>query len=348
MLALVPPLAYNAVRNRPETPMMRLLLIVTLVLAALWGGYWFVGQAAVEKQGAAALEQLADRGWQVQYDSLETHGFPSRFDTTVTGLGLVAPSGAYGWQTPIFQVLALSYQPNKIIAVWPEEQEITLAGQVISVRSKGLRASASVSVETAPALGTVTAEVGSFALHSDAGWAASSDRGLLALRPASDDRQRYDAYLDTSEIVLPLALRDTLDPEGSLPTAITLAKFDGTLAFDRRLDVAALSGEGPRLAAMTYRDVRIVWGDMVLAMSGELNLTVDGQPSGKLRLTVTDWDQMVRLGVNSGLIHPADEQTWFSVGKSLAQGAETVEVPLTIDRGQVWLGMFLVGYLPSF
>lgn len=328
--------------------MMRILTLVTLALATLWGGYWYVGQAAVEKQAVAALEQLANEGWRVDYDSLETRGFPSRFDTTVTGLDLTDPSGTYGWQTPIFQFLALSYQPNKIIAVWPEDQRLTIAGQTISVRSERLRASASATLGTAPALNTVTAEVGSFALQSDAGWAASSDRGLLALRPASDTHQTYDAYFDTSGLVLPLALRERLDPAGSMPAAITLAKFDSTLTFDRPLDTSAFAGAGPRLIASSYRDVRLVWGDMVLAMAGNLDIGADGQPSGKLQLAVTGWDQMVSLGVNAGLIHPADEKTWRSVGASLAQGADRVEVPLTVDRGQVWLGMFPIASLPVF
>ncbi len=327
--------------------MMRILIIVTFALAALWGGYWAVGHRTVEKQGFAALERLASEGWHVKYETFDTRGFPSRFDTTVTGLDLTDPSGTYGWQTPIFQILALSYQPNKIIAVWPEDQRLMIAGQTISVSSERLRASASAALGTAPALDTVTAEVGALALQSDAGWAASSDRGLLALRPASVNFQEYDAYLDTSELVLPLALRQQFDPAGSMPAAIALAKFDGTLTFDRPLDTAALAGPGPRLTTMGYRDVRLVWGDMVLAMSGNLDIGTDGQLSGKLQLAVTGWDQMVSLGINAGLIYPADEKTWRSVGASLAQGADTVEVPLTIDRGQVWLGMFPIASLPA-
>ncbi len=328
--------------------MMRLLLIVTLALASLWGGYWYVGQVAVEKQGVTFLEQLSAQGWKVRYESLETHGFPSRFDTTLTGLDLTAPDDEFGWQTPIFQLLALSYQPNKVIAVWPETQSLRLGGDTIIIRSEGLRASASVTVSTNPAFETATVEVGNLGLQSDTGWVASADRGLLALRPAADDHHGYDAYLDTSALVLPLALRERLDPEGAMPAAIALAKIDSTLTFDRPLDAAALSGAGPRLTAASMRDLRLVWGEMVLAVSGELGLAADGQPSGKLRLTVTGWDRMVGLGVNAGLIHPADEQTWRSVGMSLAQGADTVEVPLTIRGGQIWLGVFPIGYLPTF
>jgi len=347
MLALVMPLAYNAVRNQWKSPMMRLLLIVTLALAGLWGGYWFVGQAAVEKQGVAFLEQLSAQGWTVGYESLETHGFPSRFDTTVTGLDLADPSGEFGWQTPIFQLLALSYQPNKVIAVWPETQSLRLGGKTIMISSEGMRASATVRVSTNPALETATVEVGRVGLQSETGWAASADRALVAMRSASEDGLSYDAYLDTSALVLSLAMRETLDPVAALPAAIQMLKIDAAMAFARPLDSLALSGAAPGLKGLDLKEMRLVWGDLVLSVSGTLTSEA-GQPSGKITVKVTGWDRMVSLGVNAGLIHPADEKTWRSVGASFAQGAETVEVPLTIEKGQVWLGMFPIGYLPVF
>jgi hypothetical protein len=347
MLALVVPLAYNAVRNLWKSPMMRLLLVITLALAGLWGGYWFVGQAAVEKQGVAFLEQLSNDGWQVGYESLETHGFPSRFDTTVTGLDLADPSGEFGWQTPLFQLLALSYQPNKVIAVWPKDQRLRIGGDTINISSEGMRASATVAVSTNPAFETATVEVGRVGLQSKTGWAASADRALIAMRSASEDVLSYDAYLDTSELVLPLAMREQFDPKADLPASIEMLKFDAALAFDRPLDSSALTGQTPALIGLDLKEMRLVWGDLVMSVSGALTYE-GGQPSGKITVNVTGWDRMVSLGVNAGLIHPADEKTWRSVGASFAQGAETVEVPLTIKKGQIWLGMFPIGYLPSF
>lgn len=327
--------------------MMRLLLIATLILAALWGGYWYVGQRAVEKQGVAFLEQLSDDGWQVGYESLETHGFPSRFDTTVTGLDLADPSGNFGWQTPIFQLLALSYQPNKVIAVWPEIQQLQLGRTTITISSEAMRASASATVSTNPALDKATIEVGLIGLKADTGWAASADRALVAMRSASEDGLSYDAYLDTSELVLPLAMREQLDPKAALPASIEMLKFDAAMAFDRPLDFSALTGPTPALIGLDLKEMRLVWGDLVMSVSGALT-SKSGQPNGKITVEVAGWDRMVSLGVNAGLIHPADEKTWRSVGASLAQGAETVEVPLTIDGGQIWLGMFPIGYLPVF
>jgi len=347
MLALVVPLAYNAVRNHPETPMMRFLLIVTLALAALWGGYWYVGQRAVEKQGAAFLEHLSDNGWQLGYEGLETRGFPSRFDTTVTGLDLADPSGEFGWQTPIFQLLSLSYQPNRVIAVWPQTQSLRIGGETIIISSEGMLASATVTVSTNPAFETATVEVGRVGLQSKTGWAASADRALIAMRSASEDGLSYDAYLDTSELVLPLAMRERLDPKADLPASIEMLKFDAAMAFDRPLDFSALTDPTPALIGLDLKEMRLVWGDVVMSVSGAL-ASKGGQPSGKITVEVTGWDRMVSLGVNAGLIHPADEKTWRSVGASFAQGAETVEVPLTIEKGQIWLGMFPIGYLPSF
>jgi hypothetical protein len=133
----------------------------------------------------------------------------------------------------------------------------------------------------------------------------------------------------------------------ALPAAIQMLKIDAAMAFARPLDSLALSGAAPGLKGLDLKEMRLVWGDLVLSVSGTLTSEA-GQPSGKITVKVTGWDRMVSLGVNAGLIHPADEKTWRSVGASFAQGAETVEVPLTIEKGQVWLGMFPIGYLPVF
>ena len=68
--------------------MMRALFFVVAALAALYGGYWFVGERRVEGGLRQALADLAADGWEVDYASLDTTGFPSRFDTTITGLRL--------------------------------------------------------------------------------------------------------------------------------------------------------------------------------------------------------------------------------------------------------------------
>jgi len=104
------------------------LFFGAMILAALYAGYWVVGSRTVEGQAVSGLDALQSDGWTVAYSDVNTRGFPSRFDTTVTDLDLTAPDGTR-YQAPFVQALALSYRPNEVIAAFPDEQTLTIAGQ---------------------------------------------------------------------------------------------------------------------------------------------------------------------------------------------------------------------------
>ena len=131
---------------------MRKLLVLIFALAALWSGYWFVGATAVERGTQVLLDDLRAQGWQVEVADVGTRGFPNRFDTTATQVKLADPLGGFTWTAPFFQVLALSYKPNHVIAALPESQSFELPGQTLQVDSTRMRASLVVEPGTALAL----------------------------------------------------------------------------------------------------------------------------------------------------------------------------------------------------
>lgn len=326
---------------------MRLLFIVTFVLAILYGGYWVVGSRAVETGAAQALGQLETDGWQVRYDALGTRGFPSRFDTTVTGITLRDPGTGFGWTAPFLQVFALSYRPNKVIVVWPDNQTLTLPDQSVAITTTGLRASGSVALGSALTLNTITAETGAATLTSDAGWAMALDRGLFAMRPAGDDGQTYDIYLDGAGIVLPDAVRAQLDPSGALSPALDLVKLDSSVRFDKPLDRFAGAGAAPAPTQITLRDARLVWGGMVASGDGDLDIGPDGTPTGRIILRAQNWEAMIAVAQSAGLVDAGVAPTWVNMGRSLANGTDTIEMPLTFANGNMALGPFPLGPAPK-
>ena len=95
---------------------MRPLLILVAILAALYGGYWLVGERQIEARAAQALDDLRAEGWQVDYASLDTSGFPSRFDTTLTDLRIADPSGQVTWSAPFVQALTFDRKTGAQVA----------------------------------------------------------------------------------------------------------------------------------------------------------------------------------------------------------------------------------------
>jgi hypothetical protein len=237
---------------------LRKLLIFVIALGVVYGGYWFVGSAAVERGAKAALAQVQADGWDLTYDSVATRGFPSRFDTTLTNINLRDPGTGIGWQAPFFQLLALSYLPNKVIAIWPNDQTVILPGQTLQVTSDRLRASIAVGANTALTLTKATVETGPLTVVSDLGWRAAIDKGLVALRQAAGDNT-YDLYADLTALTLPAALKSRLDPAADLPAALTVVRADATLTLDRPLDRNLDKGPPPALQTLVVKDLDRSW-----------------------------------------------------------------------------------------
>lgn len=325
---------------------MRLMAIIIGILASLYGGYWFVGSSTVEKGAASVIDNMRAEGWLVEYDALSVRGFPSRFDTRFTALDLAEPGRTFRLQMPEFRLFALSYQPNKVIALWPATQTINLPGEVLTLDSDGLRASAKVGVSTALPLDSVTLEAGVTRLTSDAGWAVTLDHVLAAFRvsPASPDR--YDAFAEGRAIGLPDAVRAMIDPAGSMPATLDLLRIDTELTFNGPLALAGGMTGDLLVDGITLRETRLTWGTVGFNATGTLVADARGMAEGAVTLEVTDWSQLIALAVNAGAIDAAVAPTWDRAATMMAAGEDSLRATITLRDGMMSIGPLPLGPAP--
>lgn len=310
---------------------MKRLFFIAVILAALYAGYWLVGSSQVETRARAALAQLEAQGWQVGYSDLDTQGFPSRFDTTVTDLTLASPDGQVAWAAPFVQLLALSYRPNRVIAVWPPAQTVTVAGQPFDIASERLRASATVGLSAALPLDHATMEGEAVRVASDA-WTVSAASLLAAIREAGPAPATYDAYLGLEGIALP-----------GLPQGLDLLQLDGQVTLDAALDARLQSA--PRVLGLALREARLGAGDAALTLAGDLAPDAQGFLSGTVTVRAENWRGVLTVLESAGIL--VHDQAPFLAGalEQLAAGQEDIEIPVTFRNGQVEaLGIVL---LPS-
>jgi len=327
---------------------MRFLTILVAVLGALYFGYWFVGSTALERGANTWLDELRASGWEVRYDDLSTRGFPSRFDTTLTNPDFRNPVTGIGWQAPFFQVLALSYRPNRVIAVWPQTQDIILPGETLTLRSEGLRASAAVAAAAALPLDAVTLEVGAAELTSSQGWNISIAKGLLAFRDAGGAAGQYDAFGEVTEIALPQMLVQALDPAGLMPAQIGLLRLDAGISFDRPLDRFAGAAGGPSLTRIALREMRLTWGTVALNATADLVIDSTGTPEGEITLVAANWEQLITLATNAGLVDPAAAPGFTRAASAMANGSDRIDATIKLENGLMSWGPVPLGPAPRF
>lgn len=330
---------------------MRRLTIFVVALALIYSAYWLVGARTVTQTAEARIAELRQAGWQVGYNDLAVRGFPSRFDTSVTALDLTSPQGDIRYAAPFVQALALAYQPNRVILALPDQQDITLGGQPFGIASTGLRASVGLTANTALALDTATAEAQAVTVTDPGGGSWAFTDLLAAIRAASGRPHSYDVYLNAQNFALPDSWRARLSAGGSLPPALEIVNVDATVVLDRPLNrhtLPAWETDPGQLRGLTVRTLNIRWGELAITGDGEITVDETGTPKGTLTLRATDWQRMLDLAIEAGLIDPDFRFMASSMGQTLAQGAEDLTLPIRFLNGNFSIGPIPLGPAPKF
>lgn len=329
---------------------MKRLTYLVVILALIYGGYWFVGSNAVENEAKTQLEKMRNDGWDVSYGDLTTQGFPSRFDTNLTDLSLVTPNRRVRYDAGTIQVLALSYQPNRAIIALPPVQTLTIDDTPIDIKSDGLRASASVSANTALSLNAITTEASKIAVTIASDHKFTATDLLTAVRENNTIPNTYDTYFTLKDIVLPALVLSTIDPTGSLVNTIDLVTFDGALTLDRPLNRHTLpmwENDPGKLRGVTLRSLTLQWDRFVITGEGSFTVDANGTPDGTITITVNDWQGMLDVALSAGLIPDQYSFMARSMGQTLARGNEELVLLITVQNGNLSIGPLPLGPAPK-
>ncbi len=330
---------------------MRYLLVICGVAAVLWSGYWVIGSRAVEAGLRDWLDARAADGWMAEYSDLRTVGFPNRFDTTITDLELADPATGLAWSAPFVQILQLSYEPDHIIAAWPQTQTFASPYQRVTVGSDQIRASAVFRPGTDLELDHSSFVLKNLVLTSNAGWSAEVTGGLFATRRAATGQNAHDIGFDVKDVRPADALLTRLDPAGLLPRGIERLRIDATLGFDAPWDRHAIESERPAITDIDLNLLQANWGKLDLWAAGTLSVDANGVPTGSITVRARNWREMLQIGVAAGWV-PEDIADTLESGlgliASLAGNPKELDVPLSFARGRVSLGPIPLGPAPRF
>jgi len=329
--------------------MMRRLIVALLVAAAFWAGYWFIGQRAVQSAFAAWFADQRAAGLLADYSDLRTIGFPSRFDTTITDIRLGNPATGFNWSAPFVQILALSYRPNHVIAVWPNQQNLTLPDQTIGVTSEKMQAS--VTVQPSPSLALKHSEMvaSKVNLTSTLGWDLSLDSLRFATRPTLAKPDSSDIGLVLLGLRLPDAVLAALTADAAVTPFIGEVRIDASLGLDGPLALRAPSGTLPSITGVSVNSVDATWGQMGLHADGNLTVDAKGFLTGQVEVEARNWHQIYALigasGVMaSGLVMPI-ERVLESMA-TVSGDKNTITAPLVFSNGFVSFGQIPLGRVP--
>lgn len=331
---------------------MRILLAIVLIAAVGWSGYWLIGAAAAERHARSWLEARRAEGWVAEAQSIDTRGFPNRFDTTLEAIELADPETGVAWRAPIFQVLALSYRPRHVIAVWPGEQTVATPNQRITLTSGDMRASARVGDGSELPLLQAVLTVDTLGLASTAGWQAAMADAQVAVRQSPAQSSVYDVDMEANRLTLPGGVVRLLSRSGLAGEVAEGVSLQAQIAFNRPWDRRAVEEQRPQPRRIDLALARAQWGELELRLAGTLAIDVEGTPEGEITVQATNWREILAVAIASGAVSEGvGDLIEGGLGQvaALSGNARTIDVPLRFRGGRVSLaGILPLGPAPRF
>ncbi len=329
---------------------MRKLLLLVIVAGLGWSAYWFLGARGVETATRGWLEDRREEGWQVEYSDLSVKGFPNRFDTTISDLILTDPDTGLSWQAPFFQLFALSYQPNHLIAIWPNEQSFATPFQKVRITSENMRASLVVKPGQALELDRANLTMDTANFISTDGWEAGFESLRAGVRETERQPNTYDIAVKADTLRPGERFQSFVDRSGQLPEVIDGVNLDLVVRFVAALDRRTIEDRRPDIAALEINDARGTWGELALRAAGDMQVDAQGYPDGDLDLNARNWRKMLALSVEAGAMSAdAARAAEFALGllAGVSGGEESLDASLSFSDGRTFLGPIPIGKAPK-
>ena len=329
---------------------MKRLLFVIIAAATLYGGYWFIGSNGATASFERWFEDRRAEGWVAEYSDLQTRGFPSRFDTTISDIALADPDTGVAYSAPFVQFFALSYKPEHIIAVWPNEQTFSSPYGKAAITSDDMRASLIVKKSASLALEKANFVTENVQAKMDNGESYGASKALLAVERVAASENSYHFGFDAKDVRIPQPAGIRLEA-GILPETLTYARTDVTATFNAPWDLSALQTARPQPTRIDVKLIEAKWGELELRLAGGFDVDSAGRANGQITIKAQNWRDILAISAATGaiptqLVRPIEQG--LSLLSGLSGNRNTLDLPLTLDRGQMKLGPIPLGPAPLF
>lgn len=328
---------------------MRKITWLLLALAILYSGYWLIAARASEHGVAAWFNARTAQGWQSDYATLETHGYPLNLETTLTDIAMADPETGLAYQTSRVSITSRSFTPTRLHANLAQDARLSTPFQHIDFVNKSAKGTLFVEVGSALTMRRATFDFEELTATSTLGWGFSLDSATASAVRHEDNRLAHDVSVSIANLAPSAAMMAQLNPNGILSDSFDAMTIDASVTFDKDWDITALEGPRPQPTHVLLRNMAATWGALDLRIAGEFDVDARGFPNGRIAIKATNWREMIALSAAAGIIPKNFESLALRGGEMLAGltgNANTIDAELTLARGSISLGFLPLGPAP--
>ncbi len=121
------------------------------------------------------------------------------------------------------------------------------------------------------------------------------------------------------------------------------------MSFDRPWDLSALEVTRPQPVRIDLSEARAEWGDLMLRLSGVVDVDAEGRATGEVAIRAQNWPAMLDMAERSGALGAGmrrSVETALGFLAGLSGRREDLDVTLRLDAGFMYFGPLPVGDAP--
>ena len=324
---------------------VKLLVILAVLWTLVWGGLALMLRSGI----TGWFDDRAAEGWQAEFTSASTAGYPLRHITELRDPVLADPSTGRAWSAE-----SLTFDSP---AIWPGRQSLRFsdAPQYISYFDATQVLTATDMVADLDLAAGLALELRGMGLTAG-GWTLTADDtelvagAGLTMTMAQDDSQpeAYAIVLDIPDFTPGQRLRRLMGGD-TLPDTFDALGLKMDVRFDRPRDRRALEDRRPQPRRLDLRSADFAWGPLQIRAAGGFDVDENGIPDGQISIRAENWRAMLRMAetagaLPSGAAQSAERALGFLAG--LGGDREAIDVQLNVRNGVVALGPLPLGPAP--
>ncbi|MEQ6201711.1 DUF2125 domain-containing protein [Sulfitobacter sp. HNIBRBA2951] len=326
--------------------MKRWLVKILLVCALLWGGWWWIATGAMQKGLDAFWQGQRDSGLDVTVAQAARSGFPLRIGTTLRDITLSDPAAQTALKIPHISIASPVYWPGDVAVTLPAEPiTFTAAQGPLTLMSDGMQADLNLHPGTALALEAMRGKARAVTLDAVEGRVLSVEEIATDVIQTTAP-ETYAISLVATGVAPGSLIRQGLQVPDAWADSFAPILADIVVTFDRPWDRSALRNSRPQPRVITINQLTAEWDQLGFEISGNLNVDNNGVPTGDVRVQVRNWQRIFNMITDSTDVPAQWTSTIESVLGAMSDAQGTLDLPVTLQNGQMRVGFFPLGPAP--
>lgn len=328
---------------------MKRIVKILVVLAVLWSAWWWGAGYMTRNAVSQWFATQAEQGWQAEFSSISTTGYPVWHRTRITYPTLADPQTGVAWRADWLGLESRAAQPGKQLLRFPETaQRLSYFDQSLELTANSMQARLHVDPKAQLQMSDLGLGTMAWQLAGGAGPIASGD-GIALTMTQGAVAEVYDINAEVENLTIAQSARSLIRIPDALPDAVEALRLDMTVQFTRPWDLTALSENRPQPTAIKLSLAEARWGQLELLAAGQVDVDAQGIPTGTLTVKADNWRDMLGLAASSGAL-PRDlvgpVETTLRTLARLGGNPNALDLRLTFRNGRVSAGLIPLGPAP--